>query len=105
MSINIQTHSRLRFTNLFTLDGITFWDLLDLPTIVPQSDDQQYTVLNGDRIDQIANKFYGNPILWWVIAEANGLDILPTNLYGSQILTIPSPRYVLQDLFHGSVNG
>lgn len=27
----------------------------------------------GDRLDLLANSFYNNPQLWWVIADANNL--------------------------------
>lgn len=103
--IKIRQHSRLRFTKLLTIGGTTFWDTLDLPTIVPQSDDIHYTVMDSDRIELLAYKFYGDSVLWWVIAEANGLELVPTALYSSQVLTIPSPRYVLQQLFQTSQNG
>lgn len=33
-----------------------------------------YTVRSGDSLQSIAAAFYGNPSLWFVIAEANGLD-------------------------------
>lgn len=32
---------------------------------------QFYLVLQGDRIDNIAFRFYGDPLRWWVIADAN----------------------------------
>jgi nucleoid-associated protein YgaU len=31
-------------------------------------------IKNKDRLDLIANAFYKNSRLWWVIAEANGID-------------------------------
>ena len=27
--------------------------------------------LYGDRFDTLANRYYGNPNLWWIIAKAN----------------------------------
>jgi hypothetical protein len=95
----IKNHSRLRFAQLAIADGITFWDLLDLPYIPPQTDDIQYTVNMNDRIDSLAYQFYKDPVLWWVIAEANDLEILPTDLQTGMVIRIPSPRYVLQLLF------
>ena len=29
--------------------------------------------LDGDRLDLIANRYYGDSTLWWIIAKANGL--------------------------------
>jgi hypothetical protein len=33
---------------------------------------QQYTVVQGDRLDNIAAKYLGDPELFWQIADANG---------------------------------
>ena len=73
MSVLVATNSRLRFANLVSSDGVTFWDVLDLDPIPQQSDDLKYTALSSDRIDRIAHKFYGDPVLWWVIALASAL--------------------------------
>ena len=27
----------------------------------------------GDRLDLLANRYYGNAELWWIIAQANGI--------------------------------
>jgi nucleoid-associated protein YgaU len=102
MSVQITNNSRLRFGNLVSAEGVEFWDVLDLPEIVPQADDLTYTVTSTDRIDLLANQFYGDPVLWWVIAVANDLEILPTAMIPGQRLRIPSARYVLQDLFKKS---
>lgn len=99
MSVNVAQNSRLRFAQLGQVDGIEFWDLLDLPDLPPQSDDVSYQVQLGDRIDVLANRFYGDPVLWWVIAQANDLEILPLGLDEGLVLRVPSPRYVLQHLF------
>lgn len=99
MGIELSTHSRLRFADLVQSEQVVYWDTLDLPEIVAQGDDQQYTVQGNDRIDTLAHKFYGDPVLWWVLAAANDLELLPTALYSGQVLRVPSPRYVLQELF------
>lgn len=98
MSVRIQKNSRLQFADLLTADGIEFWDTLDMPTIVAQTDDLVHTVQSKQRIDQIAALYYGDPVLWWVIAVANDLEILPTALDDGRDLKIPAPRYVLQEL-------
>jgi nucleoid-associated protein YgaU len=92
-------HSRLRFGQFIAIDGFNFWDVLDLPEIPEKPSDITYQVQSGDRIDVLAEKFYGDPILWWVIAIANGLEILPTQLTEGSILRIPAPGYILHDFF------
>lgn len=103
MAINLVIHSRLRFSRLLLVDGVEFWDLWSAPTIPVQNDDLQYTVQSGDRIDLLANRFYSDPVLWWVIASANSLDLMPSDLISNATLRIPSPRYVLNDLFKTAV--
>jgi YD repeat-containing protein len=48
-----------------------------------------YTVQNGDTLQSIANQMYGNPSLWFVIADANGLSAGET-LKAGTILLIPN---------------
>lgn len=39
---------------------------------IPRSNSDIYVVTTiGDRFDILANQYYGNPSLWWVIASAN----------------------------------
>ncbi|MDI3255764.1 MAG: LysM peptidoglycan-binding domain-containing protein [Bacillota bacterium] len=33
---------------------------------------QNYVVVDGDRLDNLASKFLGDPTLWWVICDVNG---------------------------------
>lgn len=99
MAIKVALRSRLRFTDLGTLDGLEFWDLVDLPEIPEQPDDITYQVQGGDRLDHLAVRYYGDPVLWWVLAAANDLEILPTDLNEGDFLRVPSPRYVTQELF------
>jgi hypothetical protein len=98
-TIPLALHSRLRFGNLLTIQGVVQWDTLYLPTFAPRSDDISYQVQYTDRIDNLANRFYGDPVLWWVIAVANNMEILPIDLNPASTLRIPSKDYVLRQLF------
>lgn len=99
MSVDLRKRSRLRFANLQLIDGYEFWDLFEPPVIPPQPDDAFYRIKAGDRIDLLANTFYGDPILWWVIALANDLELLPTEINEGDVIRIPSSRFVSQVLF------
>lgn len=101
MAVAVGKRSRLNFAELLVDGDVEFWDMLVLPDLPEQSDDVRYQVMGGDRIDSLATKFYGSPTLWWVIAAANGLEILPTALSAGDIIRIPSPRFVNQELFKG----
>ena len=105
MSVDIPLRSRLQFADLVSYDGVEFWDLLDLSDVPIQSDDIFHTVIQLDRIDSIATKYYGDPVLWWVIAAANDLELVPTSIYEGQTLRIPAPRYILQELFQRVTKG
>ena len=45
-----------------------------------------YTVREGDTLQSIAAAFYGNPSLWFVIAEANGLDATEALSLGQRLI-------------------
>lgn len=99
MSVNIARRSRLRFSELLTSDGFEFWDFPDYPTVPQQPDDLVYQVTSVDRLDLLAFRFYNDPIYWWVIAVANGLELIQGELHVGTVLRIPSPRYVSANLF------
>ena len=42
---------------------------------VPKKDSDVYVITTeGDRLDNLAFQFYGDPHLWWFIANVNGLN-------------------------------
>ena len=44
--------------------------------------------VEGDRLDNLAFQFYGDPSLWWYIAKANNLTAL--NVPAGKSLVIPA---------------
>jgi len=44
--------------------------------IIPQpgiyTSTQNYAIVDGDRLDNLASKFLGNPLLFWTLCDANG---------------------------------
>jgi nucleoid-associated protein YgaU len=34
----------------------------------------EHVIVAGDRLDRLAQEYYGDPRLWWVIAQANPLS-------------------------------
>ena len=43
--------------------------------IVRASDDDMYIISEaGDRLDLLANKYYGDQTKWWIIATANNIN-------------------------------
>ena len=44
----------------------------------------------GDRLDNLANKHYGDTSLWWIIAKANNLDAAHIGLEVDEQIRIPT---------------
>ena len=40
-------------------------------TVIASFNFAWHTVIEGDRIDTLADQYFGDPELWWIIAEAN----------------------------------
>ena len=63
--------SRLRTLPIRTLNRKRTYRALKYPEI-PLSIDDLYIITNdGDRLDLLANQFYKDVDLWWIIATAN----------------------------------
>ena len=43
----------------------------------------------GDRLDMLANRFYKNPKLWWIIAQANNIGTGGMHIKAATKLRIP----------------
>jgi hypothetical protein len=104
MTVSVKNNSRLAFGELLELDGYEFWNLLELPVIPSQPDDTTYQIKTGDRIDLLAFTIYGNSILWWVLAVANGMEFLPTDFNVGRVIRVPSSRFILQSFFQKADN-
>ena len=72
----------------------SFFDIANYPVLEAQDDDRYHTVVRTDRIDLLANLFYGDPRLWWILAIANNWDQPMTSLHPGDLILVPSPRYV-----------
>lgn len=103
MPVRVPSYSRLRFGTMVADNGIEFWDVLDLPTILEQPDDIIHTVTSADRIDLLSYRYYKDARLWWVIAVANDMEDIPAQFNVGDELRIPAPRYVTQVLFKKAV--
>ena len=44
---------------------------------IPETDSDIFVITqHGDRLDNLAQQFYGDPSLWWYIAKANNLSFM-----------------------------
>jgi len=95
MSVRLNPRSRLVGTELLGLEEQRF-DFVELPELVPQSDDVTHAFERGDTLATLATAYYQDPKLQYVIARANGITLWPFGLAPGRSLRIPSARYVLQ---------
>ena len=67
-----------------------------LPVIPANEADIFIQTTSPDRLDKLANTFYGDVTLWWVIAAANGLGKGTIIVPADSRLRIPSAANVQQ---------
>ena len=65
-----------------------------IPTSIPKRDDDIYIITQEtDRLDLLANQFYKDSTLWWIIARANNLNGANIGLEGGIQLRIPKNKF------------
>jgi hypothetical protein len=87
-------------------DGDRVYSYTLYPRIPIKNSDVFITPTYGDRLDVLANDYYQDPSLWWIIAQANGIKGF-TSLYSKNFkgeLRIPTQ---IQDIINefDSING
>jgi hypothetical protein len=70
-----------------------------LPYISPSDSDIVIITEEEDRLDLLANQFYGDPNLWWVIAVYNNLTDIDLKLEAGLQLRMPNRSSVVTQLF------
>ena len=74
---NIKRYKR-RSTS--TTQGKVFRGTTTYPIIPLSSTDIYLITVDGDRLDLLADQYYGNKDLWWIISSAN-VDLPQNSLY------------------------
>lgn len=69
--------------------GVQYYGTAMPKTIAVDPTDPVVTVDGGDRLDNLAFKYYGNAQYWWVLAIAN--NIVNGSLYPPQGTTLVIP--------------
>lgn len=77
--------SRYKLTNqIKDANGIRKSASWIVPVPPTSTNDTYITTTTPDRLDKLANDFYGDSQLWWIIASANGLGkgtlMVPANI-------------------------
>lgn len=95
MDLTVSTGSWLNLTQLLEFKGVIFWDQTEYPDIALSDDDTyiQLTDAQAHRIDLIAQDFYGDSELLWILQVANNVD-LPNQFVEGQVIRIPAKATV-----------
>ena len=72
--------------NILKDNGRRFKSTTKLPIIEPQNSDIYIIGQVGDRLDNLAHKYYNRPSYWWIIARANNI--------GKGDLTVPVGKQI-----------
>ena len=68
--------------------GVRVYNTTFYPSIPIDNSDQFIYTKFGDRVDALANEYYGDVTLWWIISKANGIKG-QAGLKPGQLLRIP----------------
>ena len=104
MRITVDKNSWLTLAPLLDYDGFTFWDTPNFPDIEPQDKDVfvDVTDLYVGRLDLLAFDQYGDVNLWWAIALANKIDLIPSGVVLGMRLRIPNKAYLQRLISRGA---
>lgn len=83
---------RSRYQNAGTRksgDGREVFRPVIFPNIPLRDDDVYVATETGDRLDTLAQQFYNDSTLWWIIASANNIHNSPIGFEDGTILRIP----------------
>jgi|TARA_B110000902_G_C14196391_1_gene546072 hypothetical protein len=93
--------SRYRFTGI-KIDkdtGNRVQKITLYPEIRINDGDQFVYPLDGDRLESLAHRYYGDSTLWWIIAKANNIRDGSFGLPPAEKLRIPgNVQQITQDL-------
>ena len=85
----IGRNSRYASTILYRDGSEEFLGTRPLIDTSPRPDDRFHTVVEGDRLDVLAQRHFGRADLWWIICDYNDI-FLPLELVTGAVLRIPS---------------
>ena len=82
--------SRYRKTKIRKENKKSYYATTILSKVDELNSDQYFIAQEGDRCDNLANRFYGDSSLWWFIAKVNNLTTM--NIPAGTSLRIPIKR-------------
>lgn len=91
----IYKNSRYTKTSLYSRDDIMVFKRRDLENYNTK-EAQVHTLIQGENLPLLANKYYGDTQLWWCILEANPKYRSPLDIRHGDVLIIPRLSEVLK---------
>lgn len=70
-------------------DGVYRATIFPTRTVAPPTAFTRHRVVQGDRLDVLAETAYADPELWWVIADANPELLDPDDLKPGTVIRVP----------------
>ena len=80
--------SRYKQTKKSSKNNKSYYSTTIYKEVNEKNDDSYFIAQEGDRCDNLANRFYGDPTLWWFIARVNNLT--SNNIPAGKSLRIPT---------------
>ena len=80
--------SRYRYTKKQKKDKKNYYTTTVYKKVIEKNTDSYFIAQEGDRCDNLATRFYGNPNLWWFIARVNNLTT--NNIPAGTSIRIPA---------------
>jgi len=82
-----------------TDEGTLYYNNPIYPDIPVTEDDLYIITTVGDRYDTLAQQFYNDPKLWWIIASANTSNRASLNVEPGVQLRIPGNKNTVLELY------
>ena len=82
---------------LKTEEGKRYKKTTVYPMMVKSVDDKYIIGMQGDRLDNLAHKYYGDARLWWILARANYLGKGDLSVPIGKQLRIPKDYLSIMD--------
>ena len=80
--------SRYKSTDKNKKNNKKYYETTIYKKVEEKNSDSYFIAVEGDRCDNLANRFYGDSTLWWFIAKVNNLTT--NNIPAGTSLRIPA---------------
>ena len=87
--------SRLLGVPIF--DDLVAGDFYEIRTPMPFSPVQgmtEITLRDGETLHALAFQFFGDPQLWWAIADYNSIFDITTEVFAGRVIQVPTFAYI-----------